>query len=616
MSADRLLAYYEQVADAPDSVARLRCFILDLAVRGKLVPQNTNDEPASELLNRITAEKLRLQKAGEIKADRPSNSRNRKFDEFSLPAGWDWANLKELCISVTDGDHLPPPKSVDGIPFLVIGDVRSKVINYDSERRVPRSYYNALDPIRKPRVGDVLYTLVGSFGIPIPVASNIEFCVQRHIGILRPWPQIGASFLTRFLESGFAFQQADRCATGIAQRTIPLSGLRNLKVPLPPLAEQHRIVAKVDELMCLCDRLEVARTGREATRDQLAAASLARLITPEVHALRPTASAPNPLQNTPRRTATLVPTSASLREAGDSFAADARFFLEALPALTTRPNQINALRQTIINLAITGRLTAHWRDQNPHGEEAAQIVGELGEAHRINGGHRRGNAAFATEGAHDLEFEQLPSTWSLTDLKSAVRPDRPITYGILMPGPDTPEGVPYVRVADFPGDQLNLHSIKRAAREIEQKYARARLSPNDILLSIRGTVGRTCLVPVELNGANITQDTARISLQEKLDRDFILMVLRAPSTQLRMRNCSKGVAVRGINIGDVRAIQLPVPPLAEQRQIVAKVNELMTLCDKLEASLTTAADTRRRLLDALLAEALAPDEDRLLEAAE
>ncbi|BAQ44673.1 restriction endonuclease S subunits [Methylobacterium aquaticum] len=83
-----------------------------------------------------------------------------------------------------------------------------------------------------------------------------------------------------------------------------------------------------------------------------------------------------------------------------------------------------------------------------------------------------------------------------------------------------------------------------------------------------------------------------------------------------MKNCSKGVAVRGINIGDVRAIQLPVPPLAEQRQIVAKVNELMTLCDKLEASLTTAADTRRRLLDALLAEALAPDEDRLLEAAE
>jgi type I restriction enzyme S subunit len=121
---------------------------------------------------------------------------------------------------------------------------------------------------------------------------------------------------------------------------------------------------------------------------------------------------------------------------------------------------------------------------------------------------------------------------------------------------------------------------------------------------------------VELTGANITQDTARLSLQESLDRDFVLIVLRAPATQLRMQQCSKGVAVRGINIGDVRAIQLPIPPLAEQHRIVAKVDELMTLCDRLEASLTATAATRRRLLDALLAEALAPADDRALEAAE
>nr|WP_167543898.1 restriction endonuclease subunit S [Methylobacterium aquaticum] len=590
------MTYYDQVADAPDAVARLRRFILDLAVRGKLVPQDKSEESSFQFLtNRQAIDKIQ--------------------HPFEIPNSWIWVNVGSVAESRL-GKMLDKNKNKGSLRFY-LRNINVRWFDFDLSNLLQMRFENSEIPEYELHDGDVLICEGGE-----PGRAAVWDCRESHVYFqkaihrVRFLPTVNSSYFVRALRASAEDGRLADYLTGSGIKHFTGKELQRYLFPLPPLAEQHRIVAKVNELMSLCDKLEVARAGREATRDQFAAASLARLTTPEAHALRPTALAPNPLQNTPRRIATLVPTSASLREAGNSFAADARFFLEALPALTTRPNQINALRQTILNLAITGRLTAHWRDQNPHDGEAAQIVGELDEAHRINGGHRRGNAAFATEGAHDLEFEQLPSSWSLTDLKSAVRPDRPITYGILMPGPDTPEGVPYVRVADFPGDQLNLHSIKRAAREIEQKYARARLSLNDILLSIRGTVGRTCLVPVELNGANITQDTARISLQENLDRNFILMVLRAPSTQVRMKNCSKGVAVRGINIGDVRAIQLPVPPLAEQRQIVAKVNELMTLCDKLEASLTTAADTRRRLLDALLAEALAPDEDRLLEAAE
>jgi type I restriction enzyme S subunit len=192
----------------------------------------------------------------------------------------------------------------------------------------------------------------------------------------------------------------------------------------------------------------------------------------------------------------------------------------------------------------------------------------------------------------------------MTDLRIAVDPARPITYGILMPGPDTPGGVPYVRVADFPNDQLNLATIRCTTPEIESAYARARLQEGDILLSIRGTVGRVCIVPKELQDANITQDTARLSIQPALDRDFVVWFLRSPAAQERMRKCQKGVAVRGINIGDVRALQLPVPPLPEQRYIVAKVNELFAVCDRLEAQLATAQSESRRLLEAVLHEAL------------
>ena len=149
-------------------------------------------------------------------------------------------------------------------------------------------------------------------------------------------------------------------------------------------------------------------------------------------------------------------------------------------------------------------------------------------------------------------------------------------------------------------DRLNLETIRRTTKEIEERYARARLRTGDILVSIRGTVGRVCLVPKELDGANITQDTARLTLQDCLSREFVVLCLRAPVTQDRMRRCAKGVAVRGINIGDVRALQLPVPPLAEQHRIVAKVDELTDRCDRLEAQLTTAQTESRCLLEALL----------------
>jgi type I restriction enzyme S subunit len=191
----------------------------------------------------------------------------------------------------------------------------------------------------------------------------------------------------------------------------------------------------------------------------------------------------------------------------------------------------------------------------------------------------------------------------MTDLRIAVCPDRPITYGILKPGPDAPNGIPYVRVADFPNDRLNLTAIKRTTPEIERTYARARLRKGDILLSIRGTVGRVCVVPKELQDANITQDTARLSIQPILDRDFVVWFLRAFPTQLRMRRALKGVAVRGINIGDVRALQIPIPPKKEQHEIVRRIDALFRLADAIEKRVAVATARGDKLTQAILAKA-------------
>lgn len=254
--ADFYLNHLQRLTTRPDEIYSLRQTILNLAVRGRLVSQDTKDEPASELLKRIRAEKAQLAEERVIKKPDSMTLPTGSEFPFPLPRGWTSSNLQSLCISVTDGDHLPPPKADRGIPFLVIGNVRSQTLNFAGCRHVTEEYYRALDVIRRPRQGDILYTLVGSYGIPVMVTDDRQFCVQRHIGILRPSPKVNARFLSRTLESKLVFDQATTCATGIAQKTVPLAGLRGMVIPLPPLAEQHRIVAKVDELMALCDRLD------------------------------------------------------------------------------------------------------------------------------------------------------------------------------------------------------------------------------------------------------------------------------------------------------------------------------------------------------------------------
>ncbi len=269
------------------------------------------------------------------------------------------------------------------------------------------------------------------------------------------------------------------------------------------------------------------------------------------------------------------------------------------------PVLLKRFRQSVLSAACSGRLTADWREENPNGDDASGLVAELERVHEAAGGHKKGNAAAPSDEAHDMSVDDLPSTWRLTEMRSVVCPDRPITYGILKPGPETPGGVLYVRVADFPNDRLNLETVRRTTKEIEKTFARARLRAGDILLSIRGTVGRVCVVPPELENANITQDTARLSVQPALNADFVKWFLRAAPTQKRMQKAVKGVAVRGINIGDVRALQMPVPPLPEQQEIVRRVEGLFALADQLEMRLAKARGQVDALTPSLLARAFA-----------
>ena len=332
---------------------------------------------------------------------------------------------------------------------------------------------------------------------------------------------------------------------------------------LPPLAEQHRIVAKVDELMALCDRLEAARVEREATRDRMATASLARLNAPD----------PDPA----------------------TFQNHAAFALNNLTPLTTRPDQIKALRQTILNLAVRGKLVP----QDPNDEPASELLKriEAEKARLVKAGEIRKSKPLppVTEDPYGLPFNWL---WTrireVTSDRGQTVPDSLFTY-IDVTAIDKEAG--YIAEAK----SLYAHEAPSRARKLVRK----------------GDVVYSCVRPYLLNIAVVDEDLEPEPIASTafavlngfglvLSR-YQWIVLRSPFIVGLVEASMRGQAYPAINDSDFALLPFPLPPLAEQHRIVTKVDELMALCDQLEASLVTGNDTRRHLLDALLQEALTPN---------
>lgn len=274
----RLVEHFHTLFTTEPSIDALKQTLLQLAVMGKLVPQVSSDEPADKLLARLAKDRSDyavLHKVAVTKPEPISASDQR----LSLPEGWTWTRLCSMFRVITDGDHQPPPKSTDGIAFLTIGNVTKGLLDFSNCRFVPQDYFNQIALYRRPEIGDILYTVVGAtYGRPIAVDSSRAFCVQRHIAILKGSELLNSAFACYLLSSPWVYEQATQSTTGTAQPTIPLRPLRNFLVMLPPLAEQHRIVAKVDQLMALCNQLRTRLTQARQLNEQFACTLVERAL--------------------------------------------------------------------------------------------------------------------------------------------------------------------------------------------------------------------------------------------------------------------------------------------------------------------------------------------------
>jgi len=271
----RVSAARDRLNRVPATLKRFRQAVLAAACSGRLTvdwrEENPGVEEASELLQRMSREVLSATPQRKTYA-----TFELEAEPFDLPSGWQWASLGDLCVSIQDGDHQPPPKAPAGVPFVTISNMSSGSLDLRTKSHAPESYYVDLSPSKQPRHGDILYSVTGSFGLSVLVDSDQRFIFQRHIALVRPHPSVHPHYLHAILSGPSVLTQATHIATGIAQLTVPLAGLRCFRIPVPPLNEQHEIGRRVGELLDKADAIEAKLAGARRRVEGLTQAVLAK----------------------------------------------------------------------------------------------------------------------------------------------------------------------------------------------------------------------------------------------------------------------------------------------------------------------------------------------------
>ncbi|MDK9717690.1 MAG: restriction endonuclease subunit S [Trichlorobacter sp.] len=515
-------------------IKKLRELILELAVRGKLVPQDPNDEPASALLQRIAQEKARLIKEGVIRRE-PCHS--EIIDEerpYQLPTSWGWVRLTDVYYSISpSGKKLKSSEIINVGTYPVVDQGQSYIAGYTNE-------------------AGLLITIPGPviiFGDHTTEIKYVDFdFVAGADGtkILRPYLMCERFFYT-YLKS---YKLEDR---GYTRHFKVLN--ENL-MALPPLAEQYRIVAKVDELMALCDQLEQQQTNNIEAHQTLVEVVLGTLTSVE---------SPQELTEAWNRI-------------GDHF-----------DTLFTTEQSIDQLKQTILQLAVMGKLVP----QDPDDEPASVLLKKLKSKLKP----KKLSADY-----EDAPFK-LPTGWAWLRLGELGE-----IFGGGTPSKSNPKfwcgQIPWVSPKDMKVDFIS--SSQDTISEEALNGSAVKLIPaGSLLIVVRGMILAHSF-PVAITRAPVTvnQDMKAIVFSG-FDQNFVLLMVKAfKDSFVAMVDLSTHGTCKLVS-EKLWAKKLPIPPLAEQHHIVAKVDELMSLCDALKARLAAAQTTQIHLADTIVEQAVA-----------
>ncbi|MFT3929290.1 MAG: restriction endonuclease subunit S [Spongiibacteraceae bacterium] len=546
-------------------VKKLRELILELAVRGKLVPQDPKDEPASELLKKIQAEKSKLIADGKLRKSQPLPLVSEEEKPFELPDGWMWVRLGQLGDWGAGATPLRSVSSYYGgeMPWFKSGELSADFIDSSEETITELALKECSLRLNQP--GDVL---IAMYGATIGKAAILKVAGTTNQAVCACTPFSG--ILNRYLLTLLKAMRSNFIGQGAggAQPNISREKIIATVVAYPPEAEQHRIVAKVDELMALCDQLETQHNNAAEAHEKLVTQLLATLT--------------------------------QSQNAGE-FSENWQRIAAHFDTLFTAEASIDALKQTLLQLAVMGKLVP----QDPKDEPASELLKKIQteKAKLIAEGKIKKEKPLPPISDGEKPFV-LPAGWFWVKF--------PEVY-FFQEGPGIrnwqfrERGIKLLNVQNIVNDSLVLDNTDKHIEidEYEKKYRHFTIEENDLLFaSSGGSWGKTAFFKDP--GYKVIVNTSTVRMRPLFDlcsrffmRDFI-------KTQFFKDQMVAQLVGIQPNFGSTHLskIVLPLPPLAEQHRIVAKVDELMTLCEKLKSRITEANRLQQKLADAVVEQAL------------
>lgn len=547
-------------------IKKLRELILELAVRGKLVPQDPNDEPASELLKRIAAEKAELVKLGKIKKQKPLPEISEEEKPFELPEGWEWARLGVLCKKLTDGSHNPPKDAGNGYPMLSSQNIQDGYIDIENPSR-----YVSEDDFEKENArtliqkNDVLLTIVGSIGRSAVVLDDKSFLLQRSVAVIGT--SLYAHFLSNFFKAITAQNYFIKNGKGTAQKGIYLGQLSLMLIPVPSLGEQKRISDRLNELMILCDELEQHSLTSLDAHQQLVETLL-----------------------------TTLTDSQNADELAENWARISEHF----DTLFTTEASIDALKQTILQLAVMGKLVP----QDPNDEPASELLKRIAQekAQLVKDGKIKKQKPLPPISSEEKLFE-LPKGWEWCKLEYIAKNEE----NSLKAGPfgSALKKSMYVENGFKIYGQEQVISGDEDYGDYfinEDKYnslISCKVQPKDMLISLVGTIGKVLILSEKCKPGIINPRLVKLSLYDDISRDYVKYLLSSPLIQKMLFEDSHGSTMNVLNLGLLKKLALPLPPIKEQLKIVKRIHLLNIIIDNLKSHIQSAQQTQLHLADAL-----------------
>jgi type I restriction enzyme S subunit len=475
--------------------------------------------------------------------------------------GWEWVKLDDICYQITDGTHYTPSYLYDGVPFLSVKDVSKGYLDFRDTRLISREEHEILSARCKPEFGDVLLTKVGTTGIAVVVNTHQEFSIFVSLALLKFFQEeILPQYLSLVINSPFVKSQSEKFTMGVGNKNLVLKHIKGFSIPLPPLAEQKRIVARVEQLFAQTRALAEKLSRAQADLDALNQSALFHLLAAQ----------------TP-----------------EEFQQQWDFIAAHFERLFTAPEHIAPLRQSILELAVRGKLTRREPGDEPARELLQRIRMEKEEKGKTE------DLPPVKEGEKPFV---LPGGWEWCKAQELFS----VQSGYAFKSQDfTTSGIRLVRNINIGHGSIDWSDIVHISREQIDGYDKFALSDGDILISLDRPIISTGLKVAQVSLRDLpsflVQRVGRTLFWGKNTNSKYIFIWFLSSLFIDSIDPGRSKGVPHISQKDIEKLIIPLPPLAEQARIVAKVEGLLGLCDALEARLRAAQSERGRLVESVLA---------------